>query len=105
MITKLNYKTISRTLFTMSFVMLGLFSVTYGQSIYQSQENLDGFDVKDASRTITELQESIESITDQLYALDNKEISVDGELSEKYREIREEIVSVIQDINYTTDYV
>jgi hypothetical protein len=26
-------------------------------------------------------------------------------LSDKYREIRSEIVSVIQDINYTTDYV
>ncbi len=105
MITKLNYRTVSRTLLAMSFAMLGLFSVTNGQGIYQSQENLDWFNVRDANKTITELQESIESITDQLYALDNKEISVDGELSEKYREIREEIVSVIQDINYTTDYV
>jgi len=51
------------------------------------------------------LQESIEDITDQLYALDNKEITSDGELSQKYREVREEIVSVIQDINKTTDYV
>jgi hypothetical protein len=37
--------------------------------------------------------------------LDNEEVSVDGELSNKYREIRSEIVAVIQDINYTTDYV
>jgi hypothetical protein len=33
--------------------------------------------VKDATKTITELQESIENITKQLYALDNEEISLD----------------------------
>ncbi len=104
MITKLCYRTISKTLLAATFAMLGLFSITHGQSV-GSQENLDVFNVRNASQTITDLQESIEDITDQLNALDNAEISIDGELSDKYREIRSEIVAVIQDINYTTDYV
>ncbi|HKL44374.1 MAG TPA: peptidoglycan DD-metalloendopeptidase family protein [Candidatus Absconditabacterales bacterium] len=104
-IHKLNYRIISKALIAISFAILGLFSITFGQSVYQSKENVDNFDVKDATETIKDLQESIEDITDQLYALDNKEITSDGELSQKYREVREEIVSVIQDINKTTDYV
>ncbi len=104
-IHKLNYRIISKALIAISFAILWLFSITFGQSVYQSKENVDNFDVKDATETIKDLQESIEDITDQLYALDNKEITSDGELSQKYREVREEIVSVIQDINKTTDYV
>ena len=104
MITKLRYRTISKTLLAATFAMLCLFSITHGQNI-GSQDTLDVFNVRNASQTITDLQESIEDITDQLYALDNEEVSIDGELSDKYREIRSEIVAVIQDINYTTDYV
>jgi hypothetical protein len=33
--------------------------------------------VRNASQTIQDLQESIEDITDQLYALDNDEVSID----------------------------
>ncbi len=99
------YRQVSKFLLAIAFWILFLFCTTYGASIYQSKENLNTFDVKSASQTIRDLESSIEDITDQLYELDNKEIDMDGELSEKYREIREEIVAVIQDINYTTDYV
>lgn len=104
-IKKLNYKKTTRIFLTMSFVMLWMFCSTHAQSTYQSQTNLDWFDVKNANKTITDLQESIESITKQLYALDNEEVWLDWDVSIKYREIREEIVAVIQDINHTTDYV
>jgi methyl-accepting chemotaxis protein len=40
-----------------------------------------------------------------LYELDDKEIKIDGDLTEKYMEIRKEIVAVVQDINMTTDTV
>ena len=104
MITKLCYRTVSKTLLAAAFAILGLFSITHGQNV-GSQNNINVFNVRNANQTITDLQESIENITDQLYALDNSEVSVNGELSDKYREIRSEIVAVIQDINYTTDYV
>lgn len=75
------------------------------ESIYQSNKNFDSFDVTNASETIKNLEKSIEDITSQLYELDNKEIWNQWDISKKYREIRSEIVSVIQDINYTTNYV
>jgi len=96
---------IYKTLIFFIFSILWFVPIVHGQSIYQSKENVDSFNVTDASQTIKDLQWSIDDITKQLYELDNKEVWVDGDLSEKYREIRSEIVSVIQDINYTTDYV
>jgi murein DD-endopeptidase MepM/ murein hydrolase activator NlpD len=103
MIKKMNlisYKIV----FTIGLLITWFFSITSWQ-YYQSQENLDSFNVKNASETIKELESSIEDITKQLYDLDNKEIWTGLDLSDKYREVRAEIVSVIQDINYTTDYV
>ncbi len=103
-IDNLNSKVLYKTILFIVFSILWMRSITHGQH-YQSQENLDSFSVSQASQTIKELEASIESITRQLYELDTKELSTGGDLSEKYREIRVEIVSVIQDINYTTDYV
>jgi hypothetical protein len=40
MITGISYRTISKTLLAATFVVLGLFSITHGQST-TSQENLD----------------------------------------------------------------
>lgn len=51
-----------------------------------------------------DLQDSVEDITQELYDLDEKE-RVDGEISQKYRDTRKEIVRVIQAINSTTDHV
>lgn len=103
--TKQYLISIYKTLIFIIFSIFWFLSIANGQSIYQSKENLDSFNVKDASQTIRDLEWSIENITKQLYELDNKEVWIDWDLSEKYREIRSEIVSVIQDINYTTDYV
>lgn len=104
MVVRMYLKRVYKTILIILFSFLGLWSITHGQ-YYQSKENLETFNVSQASQTIKELESSIESITKQLYELDNKEVSFSGDLSEKYREIRAEIVSVIQDINYTTDYV
>ncbi|MCK9467127.1 MAG: peptidoglycan DD-metalloendopeptidase family protein [Candidatus Absconditabacterales bacterium] len=103
-IEKLNAKTIYKTIMFVIFSILGMWSITHGQ-YYQLQENLESFDVNQATKTIKELELSILDITKQLYELDGKELGFSENLSEKYREIRAEIVSVIQDINYTTDYV
>ncbi len=81
--------------------------ISFGQEeIYQSQENVDTFNVEDALTNMQSLQESIDEITDKLYVLDARERSWDNqEISNKYRETRQEIVRVINDINKTTDYV
>jgi hypothetical protein len=44
-------------------------SITHGQ-YYQSEENLDSFNVSEATKTIKELEASIADITKQLYELD-----------------------------------
>ena len=103
-IERLNAKTIYKTIMFVIFSILWMWSITHGQ-YYQLQENLESFDVNQATKTIKELELSILDITKQLYELDWKELGFSENLSEKYREIRAEIVSVIQDINYTTDYV
>lgn len=103
-IKHLDQKTIYKTILFVVFSILWMWSVTHWQ-YYQSQENIDSFNVDVAVKTIKELEASILDITKQLYELDSKEVSVDGDLSDKYREIRAEIVAVIQDINYTTEYV
>jgi hypothetical protein len=54
-----------------------MFCNTHGQNTYQSQTNLDGFNVKNATNTIADLEKSIESITKQLYELDDTEITMD----------------------------
>ncbi|HPC34089.1 MAG TPA: peptidoglycan DD-metalloendopeptidase family protein [Candidatus Absconditabacterales bacterium] len=103
-IEKLNAKMIYKAIIFVIFSTLGMRSITHGQ-YYQSKENLDSFDVSEATKTIKELEASIADITKQLYELDGKELGFSENLTDKYREIRAEIVSVIQDINYTTDYV
>lgn len=62
------------------------------------------FDVSTALDRVRELQASVELITDQLMKLDAKERTDEG-ISEKYRETRKEIVSVINDITATTEEV
>ena len=101
---KLNAKMIYKAIIFVIFSIFWMWSITHGQ-YYQSQENLDSFDVSEATKTIKELEASIADITKQLYELDWKELWFSENLTDKYREIRAEIVSVIQDINYTTDYV
>ena len=101
------YKFILKLFLIVGFLTVsGAFSFANWQNIISSNtDNLNNFSVKTANKTISDLESSIKKITDELYALDNKEISADWELSNKYREIRWEIVAVIQDINHTTNFV
>ncbi len=71
---------------------------------YQPDSQVDNFDVKTADTTIQDLQGSVDSITQELYALDAKERTGDT-ISDRYRAIRGEIVNVIQTINSTTTTV
>jgi len=103
--TTVKCKLLSKVFFALSLILLWCFCCVYGEDIYQSKINLDNFDTANAENTIKDLQKSIDSITQQLYELDDKEIKVDGDLTEKYMEIRKEIVAVVQDINMTTDTV
>ena len=51
-----------------------------------------------------DLKSSVDDITQQLYALDAKERTGDS-ISSGYREVRQDIVSIIQSITHTTDTV
>lgn len=83
-----------------------LIGFSNAQETYQSQENLDNFDEKWAVQNINDLEKSVDDITKQLYELDTAEKSWDNSvISEKYREVRAEIVRVITDINQTTKKV
>jgi NCAIR mutase (PurE)-related protein len=74
-------------------------------SVYETSTSvLDDFDVRAAINNMKDLQDSVEEITQELYSLDKKE-TTDGQISQKYRDTRVEIVRVIQTINTTTDDV
>ena len=70
-IEKLNAKMIYKAIIFVIFSTLWMRSITHGQ-YYQSKENLDSFDVSEATKTIKELEASIADITKQLYELDWK---------------------------------
>ena len=86
------------------FIVLGLaIGFVKWQEAYQSQEDLNTFDEKWAVQNIDDLEKSVTDITKQLYDLDAAEKSwANSLISEKYREVRAEIVRVITDINQTT---
>lgn len=63
------------------------------------------FDIKNAQSTISDLERDIKNITDELKKLDDKEADKHGKITQRYREVREEIVKVIKSINYTTEYI
>jgi hypothetical protein len=71
---------------------------------YQPDETVSNFDVTTAYDTMQSLQASVSGIVAELYALDAQQMSGDT-ISDKYREVRNEIVSVIQTINTTTEDV
>ena len=78
---------------------------SHGQLISDSEE-IDNFDVNSAVSNINDLKWSVESITKELFALDDKERdNGSGSISDKYRETRNEIVSIINNINTTTEKV
>lgn len=77
---------------------------TQTQDNYQPDETVSNFDVTTAYDTMQSLQASVSGIVAELYALDAQQMSGDT-ISDKYREVRNEIVSVIQTINTTTEDV
>jgi murein DD-endopeptidase MepM/ murein hydrolase activator NlpD len=74
------------------------------QDSYLPDESVSDFDVKTAYDTMQSLQSSVDGIVQELYDLDALQWSW-GTISDKYREVRNEIVNVIQTINTTTDDV
>ncbi len=100
-----SYKAILKWIIAIVAVFLAFVANTWAESIYQSQIDTDSFDIQNAKQTIDTLQKSIDSIVEQLYDLDDKELNDKWSVSNKYKEIRKEIVNVIQDINKTTEYV
>ena len=100
-----SYKTVLKRIVWMIAIFLAFISNAWAESIYQSQIDTDSFDIENASETINELQKSIDLIVDQLYELDDKELNDRWSISERYKEIRQEIVNVIEDINKTTENV
>ena len=74
------------------------------QEIYQPDTQITAFDVKTAHDTLQEMQGSIQTMTNELDALDQKEFS-GSQASTGYREVRQDIVDVIQNINTTTQVV
>ncbi|MCX6823224.1 MAG: hypothetical protein NTX91_04530 [candidate division SR1 bacterium] len=77
---------------------------TQTQDSYLPDETVSNFDVTTAYDTMQSLQSSVDGIVKELYALDAQQRSGDT-ISAKYREVRNEIVNVIQTINTTTDNV
>jgi len=71
---------------------------------WQSIESIDNFDVNNATNSIKDLKWSIDSITQELFALDEKQRTEEW-VSEQYKETRDEIVNVINSINTTTEKV
>ena len=74
---------------------------TQTQDVYQPDDTVSNFDVTTAYDTMQNLQESVSGIVQELYALDAQQRTGDT-ISDKYREVRNQIVDVIQTINTTT---
>ena len=86
------------------FLLLVAGNITYihGESI--DSTTIDNFDVSNATNSIKDLKGSIDTITEELFALDEKQRTEDG-ISDQYKETRNEIVNVINSINTTTENV
>lgn len=71
---------------------------------YQPDEMVSDFDVGSAYDSLQDLESSVDEIVQQLYDLDAQQKIWDT-IPDKYREVRNEIVSVIQTINITSENV
>ncbi len=83
-------------------LFIGNIAYIHAQSI--DTETIDNFDISNATNSIKDLKGSIDDITKELFALDEKQRTEEG-LSEQYKETRNEIVNVINSINTTTEKV
>ncbi len=71
---------------------------------WQSFEEIDNFDINNATSSVKDLKWSIDTITKELFALDEKQKTEEW-VSDQYKEMRNWIVGVIQSINKTTEKV
>lgn len=71
---------------------------------WQSFEEIDNFDINNATSSVKDLKWSIDTITKELFALDEKQKTEEW-VSDQYKEMRDWIVEVIQSINKTTEKV
>lgn len=85
-----------------TMILLGNIAYIHGQSI--DTESINNFDVSNATNSIKDLKWSIDDITKELFALDEKQRREEG-VSEQYKETRNEIINVINSINTTTEKV
>lgn len=77
---------------------------SYTDDIASSDTFVDTFDVDTAIGDVRNLKSTIDGLTQQLFELDQQERTEEW-ISEKYREVRNEIVNVINTIQTTTDQV
>lgn len=77
---------------------------TFAQEDLSSDTTVEQFDVDTALGDVRTLKATIDVLTEQLFALDEREQTEEG-ISEKYQEVRNEIVSVITTIQNTTEEI
>lgn len=68
-------------------------------------ESSAAFDADGAVNKLRDLQASVDIITEQLFKLDEQQRTDSGSISDSYRETRDEIVGVINNIKSTTNEV
>lgn len=83
-------------------ILISVFSIAKAETSVDNAISDDNFDVKTAVQNINELKWNIDDLTKELFSLDDKERTEDW-LDKKYREVRNEIVRVITDINQNTE--
>lgn len=86
------------------WLSLCVFSVTKAEVSLNNMLSDNDFDVKTAIQSINDLKWNIDNLTEELFSLDEKERTKDW-LDAKYREVRNEIVRVISDINQNTENI
>lgn len=82
-------------------ILFGLFTIAQANDDLVTDPVIENFNVNAALGDVRTLKASIDILTQQLFALDAQEIGEEG-MSERYQEVRDEIVSVINTIQGTT---
>lgn len=88
----------------MSLLMWVSFAQFTTDNTTTEDDGLSLFDVNSAVTNMQDLKSSVDDITKELYAMDEKE-KTDGGISNSYRETRDEVVAIINNINQTTEAV
>jgi len=81
-----------------------LSGATFAQDSLEADAVIEQFNVDNALGDVRDLKSTIDALTEQLFALDAREKTGEG-ISEKYQEVRNEIVSVITTIQTTTEQI